>query len=182
MWSSRSTEYRSTGCGCQSCSWSSEKENFSIFSCPCSRLENLVSQDRFGRPVPRQPAHLHTQAESDWSIWCLLTGFILLSATAPVYTVNRHHRISLECVCVCVCCLLSSHLFWTSGLWACTSRSHTRFLHFLPAVLALIFLAKRIQPFLSLVDREVEFSVLTNQSFSTCWAYLFIFEEKSQFV
>ena len=26
--------------------------------------ENLVSQDRFGSPVPRQPAHLHTQAES----------------------------------------------------------------------------------------------------------------------
>ena len=26
--------------------------------------ENLVSRDRFSRPVPRQPAHLHTQAES----------------------------------------------------------------------------------------------------------------------
>ena len=25
---------------------------------------NLVSQDGFSRPVPRQPAHLHTQAES----------------------------------------------------------------------------------------------------------------------
>ena len=25
--------------------------------------ENLVSRDRFGSPVPRQPAHLHTQAE-----------------------------------------------------------------------------------------------------------------------
>ena len=25
--------------------------------------ENLVSQDGFGSPVPRQPAHLHTQAE-----------------------------------------------------------------------------------------------------------------------
>ena len=31
----------------------------------------------------------------------------------------------------------------------------------LSAVLALIFLARRIQPFLSLVDREVEFCVLT---------------------
>ena len=27
-------------------------------------LENLVSRDGFGSPVPRQPAHLHTQAES----------------------------------------------------------------------------------------------------------------------
>ena len=26
--------------------------------------ENLVSRDRFGSPVPRQPDHLHTQAES----------------------------------------------------------------------------------------------------------------------
>ena len=26
--------------------------------------ENLVSRDGLGSPVPRQPAHLHTQAES----------------------------------------------------------------------------------------------------------------------
>ena len=41
-------------------------------------------------------------------------------------------------------------------------EGHTGFLiHLLPAVRALIFLARRIQPFLSLVDREVEFCVLT---------------------
>ena len=34
-------------------------------------------------------------------------------------------------------------------------------IHLLSAVLALICLARRIQPFLSLVDREVEFCVLT---------------------
>ena len=34
-------------------------------------------------------------------------------------------------------------------------------IHLLSAVLALIFLARRIQPLLSLVDREVEFCVLT---------------------
>ena len=27
-------------------------------------LENLISRDSFGSPVTRQPAHLHTQAES----------------------------------------------------------------------------------------------------------------------
>ena len=44
-----------------------------------------------------------------------------------------------------------------------TSRGHTGFfIHLLSAVRALIFLARRIQPsFLSLVDREVEFCVLT---------------------
>ena len=28
--------------------------------------ESLVSQDGFGSPVPRQPAHLHTQAGWGW--------------------------------------------------------------------------------------------------------------------
>ena len=41
-------------------------------------------------------------------------------------------------------------------------EGHTGFLiHLLSAVRALILLARRIQPFLSLVDREVEFCVLT---------------------
>ena len=35
------------------------------------------------------------------------------------------------------------------------------FIHLLCAVRAFIFLARRIQPFLSLVDREVELCVLT---------------------
>ena len=41
-------------------------------------------------------------------------------------------------------------------------EAHTGFLHLPSAVLALIFLAKRIQPlFLSLVEREVGFCVLS---------------------
>ena len=44
-----------------------------------------------------------------------------------------------------------------------TEEGHTGFLIHLPsAVRGLIFVARRIQPFLSLVDREVEFCVLTN--------------------
>ena len=42
-----------------------------------------------------------------------------------------------------------------------TQEGHTEFLHLPFAVLALIFLAIRIQPSLSLVDREVEFCVPT---------------------
>ena len=43
-----------------------------------------------------------------------------------------------------------------------TEGSHTGFLVHLPAaVLALTFLARRLRPFLSLVDREIEFCVLT---------------------
>ena len=67
-------------------------------------------------------------------------------------------------MCVCV---FSSHSFWTSGsldapAGVTQEEGHTGFLiHLLSAVRALIFLARRIQPFLSLVDREVEFCVLT---------------------
>ena len=69
----------------------------------------------------------------------------------------------LHCVCVCV---FSSHPFWTSSsldVPAGVTQEDTGFLIHLPsAVRALIFVARRIQPFLSLVDREVEFCVLTN--------------------
>ena len=54
-------------------------------------------------------------------------------------------------------------------------EGNTGFSIHLSAVLAFIFLARRIQSFLSLVDREVEFCVLTILSFSTRWAFLFSF-------
>ena len=44
--------------------------------------ENLVSRDGFSRPVPRQPAHLHTQAESGAYTY---TGFLSSSAAASIY-------------------------------------------------------------------------------------------------
>ena len=71
-------------------------------------------------------------------------------------------------VIMCVCaCVFSSHSFWTSSsldvpAGVTQDEGHTGFLiHLLSAVRAFIFLARRIQPFLSLVDREVEFCVLT---------------------
>ena len=61
-------------------------------------------------------------------------------------------------VCVCVCVFF----LFVLDINGRTSRGHTGFLiHLLSAVHAIIFLARRIQPFLSLVDREVEFCVLT---------------------
>ena len=74
-------------------------------------------------------------------------------------------RIARLCVFV-LCCVFSSHPFWTSmdvPAGVTQEEGHTGFLIHLPsAVRALIFVARRIQPFLSLVDREVEFCVLTN--------------------
>ena len=67
----------------------------------------------------------------------------------------------------CCVCVFSSHSFWTSSsldvpAGVAQEEGHTGFLiHLLSAVRALIFLARRIQPFLSLVDCEVEFFVLT---------------------
>ena len=71
------------------------------------------------------------------------------------------------CVCVCVCVFFSSHLFWTSSsldvpAGVTQEEGHKGFpIYLLSAVRAFIFLGRRIQPFLSLVDREVEFCVLT---------------------
>ena len=67
-------------------------------------------------------------------------------------------------VCVCV---FSSHSFWTSSSLDVIPAGVTQekgrtgfFIHLSSAVRALIFLARRIQPFLSLVDREVVFYAL----------------------
>ena len=78
---------------------------------------------------------------------------------------GRHMLDITPPMCVCV---FSSHSFWTSSsldvpAGVTQEEGHTGFLIHLPsAVRALIFVARRIQPFLSLVDREVEFCVLTN--------------------
>ena len=69
------------------------------------------------------------------------------------------------CVCVCFLPIHSGH----QVRWTYQPGSHRRkvtqdfyLIHLPSAVRALIFVARRIQPFLSLVDREVEFCVLTN--------------------
>ena len=75
------------------------------------------------------------------------------------------------CVCVCVCTRYVFCVFFPFVLdvkfVGCASRghtggrSHTGFLIHLPsAVHAFVFFARRIQPFLSVVNREVEFCVL----------------------
>ena len=44
--------------------------------------ENLVPRDRFGRPVPRQPA----RPPHSGCTWCLFTGFLPLSTVASIYS------------------------------------------------------------------------------------------------
>ena len=88
-----------------------------------------------------------------------------MATKIPLAQHNIH--IPLDCGIEYGVCVLSSYLFWTSGLWTYHQPgSHRRkvtqdyFFHLPSAVLALTFIARRNPPFLSLVDREVEFCVL----------------------
>ena len=78
----------------------------------------------------------------------------------------------IGCVCVFFLFILDINFVGRTSRGHTGGRSHRRkvtqeeghtgfLIHLLSAVRALIFLARRIQPFLSLVDREVEFCVLT---------------------
>ena len=68
--------------------------------------ENLVSRDGFSRPVPRQPAHLQTQAESGRVCVCVFFPFILdikfVGRTSRGHTGGRSQHFSstffLRCV------------------------------------------------------------------------------------
>ena len=60
-------------------------------------------------------------------------------------------------------------------------EGHTGFLHMSSAVLALIFLVRRIPLFLSLVDREVEIFVFQRMNRCPLVGHFFC-QEKSQFV
>ena len=88
------------------------------------------------------------------------------------------------CVCACVVIPLNRDARLVDVPAGVTQEGgHTRFLHLPSAVLALIFLARSIQPpFLSLVDREVEFELLVLHLLGIFLFFsfsLFICEEKS---
>ena len=61
------------------------------------------------------------------------------------------------CVCVDIPFLLDVRFADVIPVGVTQEEGHTGFLHPPSAVLALIFIARRIQSFLSLVDREVDF-------------------------
>ena len=74
----------------------------------------------------------------------------------------NHCLMRCKSVCVCFLPIYSGHQPLDVPAGVTQEEGHTGFLFRLPAaVRALIFLARRIHLFLSLVDREVEFCVLT---------------------
>ena len=87
------------------------------------------------------------------------SGASELLSLLPMFPVGLNIQIS---VCVCVFFPFTMDIKLDVPAGVTQEEGHTGFLiHLLSAVRALIFLARRIQPFLSLVDREVEFCVLT---------------------
>ena len=115
----------------------------------------------------------HVQLTTSWT--GNLTRLILTLAKCDnhrlyIHTVHTYCAYILLLIGVSLgvsVCVFSSHSFWTSSsldvpAGVTQEEGHTGFLvHLLSAVRAFIFLARRIQPFLSLVDREVEYCVLT---------------------
>ena len=91
---------------------------------------------------------------------------MVLNIATKLYTLDVILEYSKAQMCVCV---FSPHSFWTSSSLDVPAgvtqiEGHIGFIiHLFSAVRALIFHARRIQPFLSLVDREVEF-LCTNGS------------------
>ena len=88
---------------------------------------------------------------------CFHVKYVSLADVQQLHEYEIPSTVVVVCVCVCV---FSSHLlFWTSSsldvpAGVTQEEGHTGFLIHLPSVVrALIFLARRIQPFLSLVDR-----------------------------
>ena len=96
-----------------------------------------------------------------------LLNCVCVCAFIKLHITAQSGLVILVILCPSCVCLFSSHSFWTSSsldvpAGVTQEEGHTGFLiHLLSAVRALIFLARRIQPFLSLVDREAEFCVLT---------------------
>ena len=97
----------------------------------------------------------------------IFSTFTTCPSTPNSSVFERKSTRAYVCVCVCVCVFFPFIL--GIKFVGRTSRGHTGgrshrigfLIHLLSAVRALIFLARRIQLFLSLVDREVDFWILT---------------------
>ena len=109
-----------------------------------------------GFPNVTSSSQQHNFGEKPSTILCTLI-LISMQGHQNHNLFNLSRSSGLQCVCV-----FSSHSFWTSSsldvpAGVTQEEGHTGFLIHLSAVRALIFLARRIQPFLSLVDRELYF-------------------------
>ena len=121
-----------------------------------------LTRDGTAEPVSRDQINSQARTGTEEYAFSLFTTSRIGNLTRLIHTLLLYVMAIHTCVCV-----FSSRSFWTSSsldvpAGVTQEEGHTGFLiHLLSAVRALIFLARRIQPFLSLVDRKVEFCVLT---------------------
>ena len=92
------------------------------------------------------------------NIMLMAIGFELKMCADVAY----NNSLQYVCVCAVIPFILDVRLVDIPAGVTTQEEGHTVTLHVPSAVLALIFLARRIQPLSSLVDREVVFCVLTN--------------------
>ena len=138
--------------------------------------ENLVSRDGFSRPVPRQPARLHTQAESG--------AYLRDSSRVPrrrpfmkppyaigsnLYFPYTHQRLSQAKVTQ-VCALATFFFFlnltysrWTSSLPSCLWSQ--RIFPSLPGSRLTIFYRDASSALLQLVNQWLNFTYLRSHAF-----------------
>ena len=153
--------------------------------------ENLVSRDGSSRPVPRQPAHLHTQAESGAYLrdssrvplgknvayrrtifilklpyTCMLIARVSSSSSSPLYCLREN---------------ISFDTLIRRSSRGHNSRKATQPSHCGTCLILLIFIAKRVQPSLpsSTLRSNFVYPRQISRSPRTCWA---LYELESQFV
>ena len=84
--------YGSTGCHCQSCSSTSEKEKITLFL-SWFAPKNVVSRDRFSGPLPRQPAahspHSRLNAVLTYGVPPHTVLLLYVEQTAPAAAESR---------------------------------------------------------------------------------------------
>ena len=128
-----------------------------------------LTRDGTAEPVSRDQILRHARGQGNIIFPVQLTTSRIGNLTQLIHTllyVMTIHTYIHTYICVCVCVffpfILDIKFVGRTSRGHTGRRSHRIFLiHLLSAVRALIFLARRIQPFLSLVDCEVEFRVLT---------------------
>ena len=76
---------------------------------------------------------------------------------SPTMLLESAKTLTLYCVCVVILFILDVRFVDVLAGVTQQEEGYTGVFHLPSAVLVIIFIARRIQPFLSLVDREVEF-------------------------
>ena len=128
-----------------------------------------MTRDGTAEPISRDQILRHARGQGNIIFAVQLTTSRIGNLTRLIHTLLQYVMIIHTYIIhayVCVCIFFPFILDISSSLDVPAGVTQEEgltgfFIHLLSAVRALIFLARMVQPFLSLVGREVEFCVLT---------------------